>query len=300
MVSNLLTDETIRALEKQDKDLGGQVKKWRPKILSLSMKLAKVTGDQFDDIVQDFLQKMWVDVTYYRTPQVRYQKQIWEVVEVEENDVLRLRRLDKEIFLKRSQTEVIKKASLGTFVYGGLSQYYIDRCSSFYTARHGYALDSEHPTIEKKSVQLSTGKVVKHTYPNYQKVGGVIALPPIKCENGVEVDIVDLVPGNFSTPEEETIYQSVVDYVKDQVSDPAKKLLDFLLQQDEDFRMWVDLEILRHQQSGETYQVPRLDEVSAAKYFSVSRPEVRVWKKEIIDALPKDFRDCSIISVMGK
>src|SRR5271166_6057530 len=100
---HVLDEGWIADLKKQDVDLATMVLKCKPRILGLAHKLVRNTGDELEDIVQDFLQKIWTDIAYYKQPQVRYQKGIWEVVAVLENDTLHLKRTaskkTQEIFL---------------------------------------------------------------------------------------------------------------------------------------------------------------------------------------------------------
>jgi hypothetical protein len=291
-----LSEGWIAELKKQNEDLAAMVTKWRPRILSLATKLARNMGDEFEDVVQDFLQKMWTDIEYFKQPQVRYlkgakdQKGIWEVVASLENEMFHLRRTahgkTQEIFLKRSETEEIKKASMGTFIYAGLRQYYLDRLSSHHTARNGYAVNEEDPATKRT---VASGKV--KSFPNYHKISGVVATPHLHSEDGTEVSVVDLAPSYVESPEEEVIYSDLVLLVRSRISSEAKRLLDFMLMIDEEFLVFVDLEILRQQVAGEDIPklIPKLDDASAAKHLSKTREEIRRLRMEIIESLPSDF-----------
>src|SRR3989304_998072 len=161
----MLTNVFLRDLEKQDKAFGQQVRKWRPRIQSFSRELSRLTGDMYEDVVQDLLEKMWLDVEAYRTPQVRYQKQLWEVVS-ESNDILSLQRKDKTLFLPRDLCEKVEKASLGTFLYAGLFHHYCDRLAKHFTGKNGYQVDPEEPTVEKVVYDSERRAFVKSHTPN--------------------------------------------------------------------------------------------------------------------------------------
>jgi|SRR5579872_1339356 len=281
---HLLSESMIHSLEQQDPEFGAQVRKWKPKVLALSLNLQKVLGDSLEDVIQDFLHKMWTDTETYRTPQVRYKKQIWEVIE-RVDKYLSLRRSGVTLFLRAEDAEEIKKAGLGTFLYAGIRQYYVDRCSSHFTGKNGYATNG--------TVDIVNAEGKPKTYANWEKVSGVVALPPVATEGGIETDVVDLTPSKRSSPEDEEIFESIIRSVKKQISDDAKKYLDWLLQRDEDFLAMMDLEIFRQQQQGDA-QVVRLDEVTAAKYFGKSRTEIRSYRTEIIEALPQEFLRASM------
>jgi hypothetical protein len=295
-----LSEGWIAELKKQDEDLASMVTKWRPRILALAHKLARNTGDEFEDVVQDFLQKMWTDIEYYKVPQVRYTKQIWEVRQCIE-DTLHLRRTangkTQEIFLKKSETEEIKKSSLGTFVYAGLQQYYLDRQSSHYTAKNGYAVNEADPKTKRTTTDGQGNKVVKE-FTNFHKVSGVVQSAVLLSEGGQELDVVDLAPSNLESPEDLAIYDDLIGHVRSHVGDEAKRLLDFFLMADEDYLVMMDLEILRQQEAGESISATpfKLDEIAAAKYFNKSRTEIRELRMEIIESLPKDFLSYSTIS----
>jgi hypothetical protein len=295
--NHLLGDSTLMALEQQDKDLGEQVRKWKPRILSLADKLMRVTGDTFEDAIQDFLQKMWNDVNTFRTPQVRYQKQIWEVVSEEENEILHLRRSGKELIISRLEIEEVKKASLGTFVYSGLTQYYQDRLQAHYTAKNGYAVDEGEPVVQVV-VRNSDGVTAKK-FPNYKKVSG-FPVQPIVGDNGILQDPVDLAPSKNDSVEDLVVFSTLVEHLKVQVSPAAAKLLDFLLQRDEDFHTMIDLEILRCQGENGSPKVIRIDEIAAAKQFALTREQIRSLKLEIIEALPQDFLQYTTVSFTEK
>jgi hypothetical protein len=283
--------------------LGGQVRKWRPKVRAVATKLAKVTGDTFDDIVQDFLAKIWQDVEYWKTPQVRYHKQIWEIlseemiegpvaVQSEElGSLLNLRRTAKaittEIWISRSEVEEIKKTSLGTFVYSGIKQFYIDRLSTHFTAKNGYVAEVDDVTSKKTQFE---GKEVIREYKNYTKVSGVSLAPTALFENGLEVDVVDLQPSHLDSPEDDMNWQSLIDALRSRISPEAKSLLSFFLQEDEEYMVMMDLEILRLQSQGSAVpSVVKLDELAASKFFSKTRAEIKALKVEIIEALPAYF-----------
>jgi hypothetical protein len=290
----VLDDGWIANLKKQEPDLAFVLLKWRPRILGLAHRLNRNTGDDIEDVLQDFIAKVWTDVQYFKQPQVRYQKGIWEVVSVLANDTLHLKRTankkTQEIFLKRSETEEIKQTSLATFVYSGLQQYYLDRNASHFTQQNGYALNENDPTTLRTTVDKGQ-KVVKE-FPNYHKVAGVVQSPVLPSENGVEVEIVDLAPGDLESPEDHVILDQLIGYVSSKLSTDAKKLLHFLLGCDEDFLVMMDLDLLRLQGEGKavlTSSGPKIDEAAAANFFSKSKTEIRNLRMEIIEALPQDF-----------
>jgi hypothetical protein len=297
MISYLLTDSALILLERQDQDVGLQIRRWRPVITTLTRKLSQLTGDSPDDIVSDFALKIYTDVGTWKTKQVRQKGQIWEVLDELPEDVLRLRRVANgkttEIFLKCSETEKIEKASLGTFVYSGLRQYYADRCASLFTAKNGYAPNEKDPTT---TVRSADGKT--KVYPNFTKVTGVNRSSTVIGENGVELDVVDLVPCQQANPEENAVFESIIEFLCRHLSPEAQRLLNFVLQRDDDFHTQVDLEILRSQSEGEVSRpVVRIDDAIAAKYLSISRAGIKALRLEIIEALPQAFLDSTMVAI---
>jgi len=254
----MLTNVFLRDLEKQDKAFGQQVRKWRPRIQSFSRELSRLTGDMYEDVVQDLLEKMWLDVEAYRTPQVRYQKQLWEVVS-ESNDILSLQRKDKTLFLPRDLCEKVEKASLGTFLYAGLFHHYCDRLAKHFTGKNGYQVDPEEPTVEKVVYDSEKKVFVKKSYPNHQKV---IRDRSIYDASNDLADEVDSVCSLELSPLDEACYNCTVQKMNTQLSEPARLLFEHYIHE---FRIFPE------------------------KLFGYTKSEVQVLLREIVETLPSEL-----------
>jgi hypothetical protein len=291
MFAKVLSDESLARLEKQDKDLGLQLKKWRPKIHTLALDLSKVTGESYEDSVQILVQKAWVDVKAYRMNQVRFNKQLWEVLSEDEGGLLHLKRQEKFLTLHKNSVEEIKKSSLGTYIYSGLRQLYLDYCSHQFTRTNGYQISEAEPTVSKRVFDKGTKEIVTKTYPNFQKVYGTSPARVVSSEGGLELDEIDSAEGVLDTPEDEVIFDDLVERLMSQLSDDAQGLLKFFLQQNADFLVGVALDILRQQQDhpGTNIRSIKADQPTASKFFSKSRAEIqRLWL-EIVESLPSSF-----------
>lgn len=256
---------------------------------SIALDLTKVTGEAYEDSVQNLVQKVWVDVRAYRMNQVRFNKQLWEVLFEDEGGLLTLKRQDKILTLHRSSVEEIKKASLGTYVYSGLRQWYLDCCSHQFTRSNGYQVSETEPTISKRVVDKATKAIVTKEYPNFQKVYGVQPTRVVSNENGIEVDELDSVEGHFETPEDEAIYTNLVDWLMGSISAEAKELLRFFLQENQDFLVGAALEVLKAQDQQGTGSNLKIDQATASKFFAKTRTEIRSLWLEIVESLPSSF-----------
>jgi hypothetical protein len=283
----VITERFLSGLSKQDQDVGEQVRRWLPKLRNVASELSRVTGDSYEDILQDALEKLVVNVLDYRTPQVRYRKQIWEILE--DGDNLKLRRRGQELVLPKADCEEIKKASMGTFVYNGLIQFCADRFAKHYTEKNGYRVDSNAPTIERKYLDRSKRQIITRTTPNYVRTSGETSAKVVTRDDGTEQDEIDVAQAQFESPEDGAVYRSYLEVLRSRLSDEANRLLALLLQEDVDYLDETSLGILAAQQGGFQVPTPRIDLNRASKHLGKTRVEVKALWLEVIGALPQEF-----------
>jgi hypothetical protein len=286
MDKSILGESFFARLEKQDKEYGEQVRRWSPKVNFLSFQLRKLTHEPLQDIVSEFLEKMWVDVQAFRTPQVRYEKKIYTVLS-EDNGQLHLRRSGVDRIVDKTLIETVKKPSMFTYVYAGIVQYYCDRCSRMFTSKNGYVVDPEKPSSEVTVVTKLKRQVKTKTFPNYVRVAGIRANI---ISDDVDLDPLDTVPNELGTPEDQLVYCELVEFVRERLSDPAKELFSFLLQENDDFSTQSSLVILNHQTQKLQVPIIKADRSSAAKFLQKSAVDIKQLFNEIISAFPVSFK----------
>jgi hypothetical protein len=282
----MLNEQFLQSLAKEDADFAQQVRRWMPKICNIASELSRTFSESQEDIAQDILVKMWSNIQDYRTKQVRWKKQIWAILE--DGPIMRLRRGDQEISLSREECEPIQKASMGTFVYSGLLQFCADRYAKHYTEKNGYRANPSQPTIERTVLDRSKRQIITKTVTNYVKLSGESETKTVVREDGSELDEVDFAVSTSESPSDLVEFDEYVNLVNAEVSEPAKKLFRFLLQQDEDFQVEADLSIIRAQSedASGTFPAPKTDWPAAARYFSCTRSEIQGHVREIVDSLP--------------
>jgi signal peptidase I len=249
--------------------------------------LKKLTQDPLQDIISEFLEKMWIDVQAFRTPQVRHNKKIYTVLG-EDGDTLNLQRNQVKIAVHRDQTERLKKVSMFTFVYSGVVQYYCDRCSRMFTSKNGFSKDPENPTTEVTVVTKLKKEVKTRVFPNYVKVAGIRSNVVPTTED--DFDPMDMVPSDFGTPEDHFLYYELVELVRSRLSDPAKELFSFLLQENTEFLAQSDLVILNQQSQKLSVPTIKVDKQSAAKFLSKTTGDIKQLYSEIAEAFPVSFK----------
>ena len=283
---SMLGESFFAQLEKQDKEYGEQVRRWSPKINHLSYQLRKLTNEPLQDIISEFLEKMWVDVQAFRTPQVRYAKKIYTVVEERESNLI-LKRNQVQLQVQRDLVEQIKKVSMFTFVYSGVVQYYCDRCSRMFTSKNGYIRDPNRPAQEVTVVTKLKKQVKKKTFPNFVRVAGIRA--NIATTNEDDFDPMDLVPSPFGTPEDHFRYYELVELIRARLSDPAKELFSFLLQENVEFLTQSELVILNQQSQKLPVPSIKVDRATAAKFLAKTGNDMKQLFNEIVEAFPSSF-----------
>jgi len=285
----MITEQFLEQLQVQSPELGAQVKRWLPKLQNIANDLSRVTGESYEDCLMDAMEKMLVNVGDWKLPQVRHNKRIYEVVEDGPNITIRRYGSTETAVVAKIDCEPIQKTALGTFVYQGLLQFCADKFAKHYTERNGYRLDKENPMIEKSFLDRSKHAVVKKKVKNYAKVSGARPTKTIRREDGSEFDEIDLAEGWIESAEDRLVFQGYVNFIEKNLSEQAKLLLEFLLNENGDYQAKADLQILEAQQLGTQIPTYKNDLTSAGKYFGWNRVQLRAYWCEIVMALPSDF-----------
>jgi len=285
----MLDEQFLSRLTKQNQALGEQVRRWMPKLTNIANDISKVTGEPFEDCLMDAIEKMCINVKDHSTVQVRHNKRIWEIVE--DGPTLRLTNYarTKTIEIPREDCEPVKKSSLGTFVYQGLLQHCADKFAKTYTEKNGYRMDPVNPKVERTLLDRTKRQLVRKQVSNYIRVTGEQSCRVIVRHDGTELDEIDLAEGMLESVEDRLVFEGYLHFLQRNLSKEANDLLDFLLQENQDYQDSIDLQILDAQHEGKVFNTPRIDLTTAAKYFGWDRAKLKTYWGEIILALPEDF-----------
>lgn len=151
-------NEAIRGIQSEDREFANVLCKWKRLLWKAITKVANITQEFEEDLLQDFLLELHKSNLYFKKDFYRYKRHLYEVV-CWDGSIVHLVsnpfnvRFKHDVWVPVSNISKIKKSSLSSFIYHQIQQYKVDRLNAFCRARNGFRKDS----YEEKTVVVHEG-----------------------------------------------------------------------------------------------------------------------------------------------